>query len=76
MRELSLLEKIVGHIGEAATGLEHIYKAAEKDPSAVLEKAEFLRFVVSNLKKVELALARIQEDELEDAKSLLDEVWW
>ena len=76
MSTKELLERAAGDIGEAAAGLDYLYRLTKHNSNVLLEKVEFLRFILNNLEKVELALTRIQEGENCEAKELLNQVEW
>ena len=81
MREL---ERIVGNIGEAATGLEIVYWRTKDDPKTLLygttesgqAYTEFLEFVIRNLEHTLQALQAVQEQKPEKALEVLGKVVW
>lgn len=78
--ERDLMEKIIGNIGEAASGLEYLYQLAEdRGPEALKssDKIQFLHFILNALDKTVTALEDIVEGrDLERVEEVLGEVRW
>ncbi len=81
MREL---ERIVGNIGEAATGLEIVYWRTKDNSQMLLHGVtesgrtytEFLQFIVSNLQSTLEALQALKDRRTEEASEALEKVSW
>ena len=74
-----LLERIARNTGEAGDRLNLIYKDVQEKGTDILleeEAIKRLQFILDNLENTVIALSRIQEDEDDYAKEVLDDVVW